>query len=94
MRPALPALDSSAMTNASQVQAAFAAMLQSLACPACGQNYSDAAVQWCFGYIDGRHDMLVEEGESERDGPVKIRCAYCQARASINYFERKASLVD
>jgi len=82
------------MSNASEVQATFAAMLLSLACPACGQHYTDTAVQWCFGYMDGRHDMLVEAGGSERDGLVKIRCANCQARASVNYFARAASLVE
>lgn len=82
------------MTNASEVHAAFAAMLMSLTCPACGRHYSDAAVQWCLGYMDGRHDMLVEIGGAERDGPDKIRCANCEARASVNYFGRTASLIE
>ena len=87
-------LDSVPMTTASEVNAAFAVMLQSLACPACGLHYCDAAVQWCFGYMAGRHDMLVEAGGTERDGPVKICCTNCQAKAAVDYFGRTVALVE
>lgn len=82
------------MTSASNVDAAFAALLNSLACPACGDHYTDAAVQWCFGYIAGRHDLLVEDEKTERDGPAKIRCATCNAKSVVNYFDRSVSLTE
>ncbi len=81
------------MTSASDINKAFTAMLKALACPSCDQHYSEAAVQWCFGYIDGRHDMLVEVGGNERHGPVKIRCMNCQKNASVDYFRKTVSLV-
>lgn len=69
-------------------------MLQSLACPACDSRYAEASVQWCLGYVDGRHDLLVEEGKTERDGPAKIRCASCGKKAVVNYFGHSVSLTE
>lgn len=81
------------MTTAEEVQAAFDAMLKSIACPSCDEPYSDAAVQWCNAWIEGRHDLLVEMNTTERDGLVKIRCELCDGKAWIDYFKKVATAV-
>jgi hypothetical protein len=81
------------MTNRDEVDAAFAAMLKAIPCPSCGAQFTDAAVQWCDAWIEGRHDLLREMNTTERDGPVKIRCERCGTRASVDIFRRAATVV-
>jgi uncharacterized C2H2 Zn-finger protein len=81
------------MTSPQELQAAFETLLRSIACPSCGELYSDGAVQWCNGWIQGRHDLLLEINSTERDGPVRIRCERCGAKASIDYFKQTAVAV-
>lgn len=71
-------------------------MLKRIPCPSCDLPYTDNAVQWAEGWIAGRVDLYVElQGAvQERDGPVKIRCELCEAKAWINYFSETAELVN
>jgi hypothetical protein len=81
------------MTSKSEVEAAFNTALKQIACPNCGLEYTDHAVSWCNGWIEGRHDLLLEMGRNERDGPIKLRCELCGAKAQINYFTSVATLI-
>ncbi len=80
------------MTTRNEVEAAFGVMLKAIACPSCGAQYTDAAVQWCNAWNEGRHDLLVELDRTERDGPVKIRCERCGTKADVDIFKRTAAL--
>jgi hypothetical protein len=81
------------MTNVDEPRTAFDALLKSIACPSCGELYSDSSVQWCNAWIEGRHDLLDEMNTTERDGPVKILCMRCGGKALVDYFKRLATPV-
>ncbi len=80
------------MTSRSEVQKSFEAALKAVACPNCDERYTDAAVTWCNGWIEGRQDLLQEIRGQERDGQVCICCELCGAKSSINIFTWAATL--
>jgi hypothetical protein len=93
VRPIGKSTVESSMTSRAEVQTLFEASLKKIACPNCGLQYTDHAVAWCNGWMDGRQDLMREIGGQERDGPVSIRCELCDAKSSINYFSKVATLV-
>lgn len=70
---------------------AFLAKFTALACPDCGENYTDGALEWGRAWVEGRLDLWEELGKAERDGPFKIKCEWCDQRAYLNYFAWKVS---
>jgi hypothetical protein len=79
------------MTSANDIHQEFDAALRSTTCPACELPYSDAAVQWCNGWLAGRYDLMKAIGGQERDGPVHIRCEMCGTKASFDIFTTTAT---
>jgi hypothetical protein len=64
----------------------FNAKLKTLACPHCGEAYTDFTAEWLHAYLEGRRDALNDLGTTERDGPVKLKCELCGGRAITNVF--------
>jgi hypothetical protein len=69
-----------------EVHAAFRAALKRLHCPTCDFEYTDSAVDWAEAWLEGRLDLMREEGKFGRDGPIKLRCELCGARAWTDAF--------
>lgn len=72
------------------IEKAFEAALRSTPCPACREPYTDSAVRWCNGWMEGRRNLMEEIGGDERDGPVYIRCEWCGVKANFNIFTKVA----
>lgn len=70
---------------------AFLAKFTALTCPECGENYTEEALEWARAWVEGRLDLWEELGKQERDGPFKIKCAWCDQRAYLDYFAWKVS---
>lgn len=72
--------------SAAEVREAFLDRLKTLRCPHCDAQYTDRAVAWCEGWLEGRRDALREFNRQERDGPIKLECEVCAGRATTNPF--------
>ena len=70
-----------------EVEKTFREMVRSLKCPACHEKFTDFAIEWGDAWLEGRTDLLREEGQQERDGPFKLKCEICGSRSWLNYFE-------
>ena len=68
------------------VTRAFNDRLKALACPHCKAIYTDYAVNWCDGWLEGGRDAMRELGVPERDGPIKLKCEACGGLAVTNAF--------
>lgn len=80
--------------SGAEVERAFREMVKSLACPGCGVEFTDHAVEWGDAWLEGRIDLLREEGWQERDGPYKLKCELCGHRSWLDYFERSVRSSD
>lgn len=69
-----------------EIRQAFRARVKEIACPRCGEFYSDWALDWGEAWYEGRRDLLAEMGGDERDGPYKLCCELCDTRVWLNYF--------
>jgi hypothetical protein len=74
-----------------EVEASFREMVKSLRCPSCDLEFTDFALIWGDAWLEGRHDLMVEDGGQERDGPYKLKCELCGHRSWLNYFARSVS---
>ncbi len=74
-----------------KVNASFRAMVKRIACPHCAEPFTDGAVDWGDAWTEGRFDLLRESGTSECDGPVKVKCEWCDEKSWINYFAETAT---
>jgi hypothetical protein len=74
-----------------EVEASFRAMVKSLHCPNCDLEFTDFALTWSDAWLEGRHDLIAEDGGQERDGPYKLKCELCGHRSWLNYFARSVS---
>lgn len=72
--------------TAAQVHAAFHQAIKTLHCLECGMEFTDYAGDWGDAWLEGRFDLLKEDGQTERDGPIKVRCELCGQRHWYNYF--------
>ena len=72
--------------SAQKIHQAFRARVKTLDCPMCDIAYSDAALDWAEAWLEGRRDLMDENGWQERDGPYKLRCELCGHRVWLNYF--------
>lgn len=72
--------------SADEVHREFNVKLKTLACPHCGELYTDFAVEWLHAYLEGRRDALNDLGTTERDGPIKLKCELCGGQALTNVF--------
>ncbi len=73
-------------TSAEAIRAAFRARIKQLKCPSCELEFTDYAVNWFEAWLEGRNDLMREEGRFERDAPVKLCCEVCGRRAWTNSF--------
>lgn len=64
----------------------FREKFTALSCPDCGENYTDGALEWSRAWLEGRLDLMEENNWIQRDGPCKLKCEWCDARAWLNYF--------
>lgn len=69
-----------------EVRQAFRDRLKTLRCPHCDAPYTDSAVAWCEGWLQGRRDALRDLNRQERDGPIKLKCEACAGQATTNAF--------
>lgn len=76
-----------------EVKSAFRAAVKSCACPACGLEFTDAAVDWGNAWREGYVDCIREGGSDIRDGPYKLKCEMCSRRSMYNVFANAVSLV-
>ena len=74
--------------NHADADKAFRDVVKSLLCPGCGQEFTDAAVDWSEIWWEGRFDLLHELGRTERDGPCKLKCERCGHRSWFNIFSK------
>ena len=70
----------------SEIEANFRAMVKSLMCPFCGEQFTDSALDWGDGWREGRRAALLEHDVVERDGPYRIKCQSCGDCSWVNYF--------
>ena len=80
--------------TADQVHAAFHQAIKTLHCLECGMKFTDYACDWGDAWLEGRIDLLKEDGKTERDGPFKVRCELCGQRHWYNYFSRTVVRAD
>lgn len=76
------------MMGRDEVANAFRTMVKSLTCPHCELEFTDYAVDWGDAWVEGRLDLMAEEGWQERDGPYKLKCELCGKRSWLNYFAK------
>jgi uncharacterized C2H2 Zn-finger protein len=69
-----------------EIAKAFREKAKTLRCPHCDTLYTDAAVDWCDAWLEGRQDTLDELRLAERDGPIKFKCELCNGTAWSNAF--------
>jgi hypothetical protein len=72
--------------SAEEIRAAFGAAVCRHECPSCGKSLTPAAVAWGDAWREGYDDRVREEGLLVRDGPFKIACESCGARAWYEVF--------
>lgn len=77
-----------------EVEASFREMVKSLRCPNCDLEFTDFALTWGDAWLEGRHDLMAEDGGQERDGPYKLKCELCGHRAWLNYFAPSVSIAE
>jgi hypothetical protein len=92
-RPRSPLKYSGISATAAEVQAAFAAAIKACICPACGLEFTDAAVEWGNAWREGYVDRIREDGSDIRDGPFKLKCEMCGRRSMYNIFGSTVSLL-
>ena len=76
-----------------EVEAAFAAAITACTCPACGSEFTDAAVEWGFAWYEGYADRIREEGRDLRDGSFKLKCEICSRRSTYCVFGSTVTLL-
>jgi transcription elongation factor Elf1 len=72
--------------RAQEQRQAFRDRVKTLRCPHCDVEFSDAALDWAEAWLEGRSDLMQEDGWQERDGPYKLCCELCGQRSWLNYF--------
>ena len=92
-QPRPPLKFSSFSATAAEVHAAFAAAIKACTCPACGLEFTDAAVEWGNAWREGYVDCIREDGSDIRDGPFKLKCEMCGRRSMYNIFGRTVTLL-
>lgn len=75
------------IVTAAEIESAFRKAVKSHRCPGCELEFTDAAVDWGHAWCEGRHDLLVEQGCTERDGPFKLKCELCGHKSWCDYFD-------
>ncbi len=74
------------MVTRQEIEAAFRERVKSIVCPNCELEFTDFAVDWGNAWLEGRLDLMNENGWQERDGPYKIKCELCGKRFWLDYF--------
>ena len=93
-RPREPIRFSGLSATAAEVMAAFAAAIKACTCPACGCEFTDAAVEWCNAWREGYDDRILEaDGVKIRDGPFKLKCEMCGRRSMYGLFTQAVTLL-
>jgi hypothetical protein len=55
-------------------------------CPGCGAAFTNAALAWMDAWSEGYRDALLCLRVDQRDGPVKLKCAYCGLKVWYEVF--------
>jgi len=76
-----------------EVERIFCEAICRHACPSCDRLFTEAAVAWGNAWREGYDDRVREEGQDLRDGPFKLSCASCGARAWYNVFANRVRAV-
>ena len=80
------------MSTREEIEATFSAMKKSNNCPSCDIAFNDFAIEWGEAWSEGRSDLMREIHISERDGPFKIKCEFCDKKSWISCFAKTATL--
>jgi hypothetical protein len=65
-----------------EIELQFRGALKKLKCISCGEQITDAAIDWGFA----------QPSEYERDGPFPVKCELCETILDYNYFDETLSL--
>jgi hypothetical protein len=79
--------------SVAEVHSAFALAIKACTCPACGLEFTDAAVEWGNAWYEGYVDRIREDGHDIRDGPFKLKCEMCGRRSMYNVFGGTVTLI-
>lgn len=92
-KPPMPIRSSGLSATRAEVEAAFRAAVTSCVCPACGLEFTDAAVEWGMAWSEGYTDCIRDRGSDIRDGPFKLKCEMCGRRSMYNIFAKAVTLL-
>ena len=92
-QPRPPVKHSGLSATRAEVDAAFRAAVKACACPACGLELTDAAVEWGDAWYEGYVDCIREAGSDIRDGPYKLKCETCGRRSMYDVLANAVTLV-